>query len=140
MRRTCSQLQVCRDALNASNVGGRQVHACIPARPPGGGGGAAADDVTATGGNSGAASVVNSVGAGGRQRLPANEQTVLHAYASLHEANTVALDAEHLGGGVDAVVEVVEEAEGAAAALREDAQRALASAAEAAASGPPRLG
>ena len=58
-----------------------------------------------------------------------------HAYASLHEANTVALDAEHLGGGVDAVVEVVEEAEGAAAALREDAQRALASAADAAASG-----
>ena len=82
---------------------------CMPAdsaRPPGGGGGAAADDGTATGGNSGAASVVNSVGAGGRQRLPANEQTVLHAYASLHEANTVALDAEHLGGGVDAVVEV----------------------------------
>ena len=78
------------------------------ARPPGGGGGAAADDGTATGGNSGAASVVNSVGAGGRQRLPANEQTVLHAYASLHEANTVALDAEHLGGGVDAVVEVVD--------------------------------
>ena len=111
---------------------------CMPAdsaRPPGGGGGAAADDGTATGGNSGAASVVNSVGAGGRQRLPANEQTVLHAYASLHEANTVALDAEHLGGGVDAVVEVVEEAEGAAAALREDAQRALASAADAAASG-----
>ena len=110
------------------------------ARPPGGGGAAAADDGTATGGNSGAASVVNGVGAAGRQRLPTDEQSVQHAYASLHEANTVALDAEHLGGGVDAVVEVVEEAEGAAAALREDAQRALASAAEAAASGPPRLG
>ena len=111
---------------------------CMPAdsaRPPGGGGGAAADDGTATGGNSGAASVVNSVGAGGRQRLPADEQTVLHAYASLHDANTVALAAEHLGGA-DAVVEVVVvEEEGAAAALREAVQRALASAAEAAASG-----
>ena len=95
------------------------------ARPPGGGG--AADDGTATGDNSGAASVVNGVGAAGRQRLPADEQSMQHAYASLHDANTVALAAEHLGGGVDAVVEVVEEAEGAAAALREDAQRALAS-------------
>ena len=103
------------------------------ARPPGGGG--AADDGTATGDNSGAASVVNGVGAAGRQRLPADEQSMQHAYASLHDANTVALAAEHLGGGVDAVVEVVEEAEGAAAALREDAQRALASAADAAASG-----
>ena len=75
------------------------------ARPPGGGGAAAADDGTATGGNSGAASVVNGVGAAGRQRLPTDEQSVQHAYASLHEANTVALDAEHLGGGVDAVMD-----------------------------------
>ena len=82
---------------------------CMPAdsaRPPGGGGAAAADVGTETGGNSGAASVVNGVGAAGRQRLPTDEQSVQHAYASLQEANTVALDAEHLGGGVDAVVEV----------------------------------